>query len=119
MAAGAAGGGPMRGRSTGPWSDGGAVEEGIRRQQRRRNGVQTALLLGGLGLLPPGIAWLLFGTGGLVWMLIAVAVLLVVRPRVPTEEVLTTYGAQRLPRWAAPELHGLVDVLAERAGLSA
>jgi heat shock protein HtpX len=27
------------------------------------------------------------------------------------------YGAQRLPRTAAPELHGLVEVLAERAGL--
>src|SRR5690242_5064411 len=65
------------------WSDGRAVEDRIR-QQRLLNGVHTALLLGGLVLLPPGLAWLLFGTGGLIWMLLASAVLLFFRHRVPT-----------------------------------
>jgi heat shock protein HtpX len=100
------------------WSDVGVLDERIRRRQRLRNGVQSALLLGGLVLVAAGLAWLLFGTIGLLWILLAGVVVAAVRPRVPTRSMLAMYGAQELPPAAAPELHHLVQALARRAELS-
>jgi heat shock protein HtpX len=95
------------------------LDERIRRRQRLRNGLQGGLLLGGLVLVAAGLAWLLFGTAGLVLMLLAGIVVVALRPRVPTRSMLAVYGAQELPRAAAPELHRLVEVLAQRAELRA
>jgi heat shock protein HtpX len=95
------------------------LDEGIRRRQRRRNAVQSMLLLGSLVLVAAGLAWLLFGPAGLVWMLIAGGVAVAFRPRIPTRSLLAMYGAQPLPPAAAPELHQLVRELAKRSGLPA
>ena len=87
------------------------------RCQQVRNVVQSALLLGCLPALAAGLAWLLFGTQGLVWILVPGVVVLVFRPRVPARAVLAVYRARPLPYAVAPELHWMVQELAERAGL--
>jgi heat shock protein HtpX len=89
----------------------------IRQRQKARNALQTLLLLGSLVLVAAALAWLLFGTTGLVWMLIAGGVVLLVRPRIPTRTLLAMYGAVPLPPEYVPGLHQAVQVFAERAGL--
>jgi heat shock protein HtpX len=66
-----------------------------------------------------GLAWLLFGAGGLLWALVLGGIVLALRPRVPPRWVLSMYGARPLPYAAAPELHRYVQALAGRAGLPA
>jgi heat shock protein HtpX len=87
------------------------------RRHTLRNVVQELLLLGGLAVLAGAAAWLLAGPAGALWVLLAVVLLAALRPRVPVAWVLSAYRAQPLPRWVAPQLHELVDVLAVRARL--
>ena len=79
--------------------------------------VQELLLLTGMAVVFAAVGWLLWGRAGLLSVLLAGLVVAVLRPRVPVGWVLWMYRAQPLPRWAAPQLHWIVDVLAERAGL--
>src|SRR6476469_4306251 len=87
------------------------------RRHRFRNLAQELLMLLGLAVVLGAVAWLLTGLGGLLWVLVTVLVLGALRPRVPTAWVLSMYQAPPLPRWAAPRLHEVVDVIAVRAGL--
>jgi heat shock protein HtpX len=86
-------------------------------RHRVRNLVQELLLLTGLAVLLGAVGWLLAGWTGLLWVLLLVVMVGALRPRVPTAWVLSMYQAQPLPRWVAPRLHEIVDVLAVRAGL--
>lgn len=74
-------------------------------------------MLTGLAVVLGAVAWLLVGWEGLLWVLLTVVLLAALRPRVPTAWVLSMYRAEPLPRWAAPRLHAVVDVLAVRAQL--
>ena len=87
------------------------------RRHRFRNLAQELLMLLGLAVVLGAVAWLLTGLAGLLWVLVTVLLLGALRPRVPTAWILSMYQAQPLPRWAAPRLHEVVDVLAVRAGL--
>src|SRR6478672_1551868 len=87
------------------------------RRHRIRNIAQELLMLTGLAVMLGAVAWLLTGLAGLVWVLATIVLLGALRPRVPTAWVLSMYRAQPLPRWAAPRLHEVVDVLAVRARL--
>ena len=87
------------------------------RRQKARNLAQSALLLGSLLLVALGLAWLLVGLAGVIWLLSLTAVAVAVRRRVPTRAQLVMYRAQPLPYAAAPGLHLVVRELAERAGL--
>ena len=89
----------------------------MRRRQRLRNVAQSTLLLGCLLAVAAGLAWLLLGALGLTWTLALGAVVLLLRPRIPSQVVLAMYRAQPVPRVVAPELHWMVDELTERAGL--
>ena len=88
-----------------------------RSRHKLRNMAQAVVLLGGMAGMLGLVAWLLFGLAGLFWMLAAGAVAILFRPNVPAEWILSMYGAQRLPRDAAPELHRYVRILSKRAGL--
>lgn len=95
------------------------VVDGYGYQQRKLgNLLQTALLMGGLLGLLGLIGWLLAGGEGLLWTLLAGALVLVTSPRVPPRVLLRMHGASPLPPRAAPRLHGAVHELAARAGLS-
>jgi heat shock protein HtpX len=90
---------------------------GTTTRQRWRNGVQTALLLGGMAVVLTLLAWLVLGPVGLV-LVVGLGVLVVaVRPRTRAAWTLRMYGAQPLPERAAPQLHAAVRVLAARSGL--
>lgn len=89
------------------------------RRHRLRNAAQAVLLLGGMAAVLAGLAWLLFGAGGLLWALVLAGIVLALQPRVPPRWVLSMYGARPLPYAAAPELHRYVQALAARAGLPA
>ena len=89
----------------------------IPRRQHRRNVAQAFLLLGGMVAVLGILAWLLLGPQGLVWVLVAGAVVAAIRPKIPPRWVLSMYGARALPEAAAPELHRFVAILARRAGL--
>jgi heat shock protein HtpX len=64
------------------------------------------------------VAFVLLGTAGLVVVLTCTITVALVRPRVSVGFVMWLYDAQPLPRWAAPRLHRIVDVLSERARLT-
>ena len=87
------------------------------RRQRARNLLQTALLLGCLLALAVGLAALLFGVQGLLWILVPGSVVLLLRPRIPARALLAVYRAGPLPYAAAPDVHWMAQELAERAGL--
>jgi heat shock protein HtpX len=88
-----------------------------RRRQKVRNAAQSTLLLGCLLAVAAGVGWLLLGAFGLLWLTALAAVVLLLRPRIPARVVLRVFRAEPLPREVAPELHWIVDRLAERAGL--
>ena len=87
------------------------------RRQRLRNRLQGLLLLGGMATVLAVLAWIVLGSNGLLWVLVPATVAMVMQPRIPAQWTLTMYGARRLPEWAAPDLHRLVQLLARRAGL--
>jgi heat shock protein HtpX len=66
----------------------------------RANRLQSALLLGAMGALMALIGWLLWGSAGLVVLLLAVPVLALVNPAVAPGWVMRMNGAvRRPPRW--------------------
>lgn len=89
----------------------------VRRRQKARNLAQGALLLGGMVTLAAGLTWLLFGGRALLPVLVAGVVAGLLGSGVSPRWVLRAQGAQPLPRSAAPWLHGIVDELADQAGL--
>ena len=93
------------------------LNEAARRRQQRRNWAQAALLLGGMVLTLGLCAWLLFGIRGVLWSVVLGAIALAMRPRMRPDWVLRMYRARPLPVTAAPQLHQMVEILAERAGL--
>ena len=93
------------------------LDPGARRRQRWRNAAQSTLLLGCLLAVAAGVLWLLAGAVSLLWLPLLIGVVLVLSPRTPARVVLGALRAEPLPREAAPELHWIVDRLAERAGL--
>ena len=93
------------------------LDQRTRRRYRVRNTAQAALLLGGMVAVLAGLAWMLLGPAGLVWVLLAGGLVSALRPHVPPGWVLSVYGAVPLPPDLAPALHHYVRVLAERARL--
>ena len=93
------------------------IDARIRRRQKVRNALQGLAMLTGMVLIFALIAWMFFGSSGLIVIVGVGLVLALVRPKVPPRWVLQMYGAQPLPARSAPDLHRAVAILAERAGL--
>ncbi len=88
------------------------------RQHRLLNVLQSALLLAGMAGLLALLGWLLGGQDGVVWALVTAAALMLFSPGLSPAFTLRLYGARRLHPREAPELHRIVDLLAQRAGLA-
>lgn len=84
---------------------------------RLRNRIQSLLLLGGMSLLLALLGWLLAGSGGLLWSLLAGMLALLLGPLVSPALVLRLLGAIPVAPPQAPELHAMARELAKRAGL--
>jgi heat shock protein HtpX len=93
------------------------LDEGERRRHKRRNRLQSALLLGGMAALLALCGWSVAGIEGVVWTLLLGGVMVAFSPRLPPYWLLRMYGAQRLHPAELVELHELLRWLAERAGL--
>lgn len=87
------------------------------RRHRRRNLIQSVLLLGGMVALLSACGWIVAGGEGVAWAVLAGGLSLVFSPRVSPGLVLRLYRARPLARWELPELHALLDEIAAAAGL--
>jgi heat shock protein HtpX len=81
------------------------------------NYLRTAILLAGLTALFMGIGYLIGGASGATIALVIAAATNLFAYWNSDRMVLSTYGAQEVDRYTAPELVSLVATLAERAGL--
>ncbi len=84
------------------------LDEAERRRHRLRNILHTWLLILGSGALVALIAWILFGTVGLIWAAILTGVGLWSAGQVSPRMVLGLYRARPLSPRELPELHAIV-----------
>lgn len=85
----------------------------------RRNVIHSVILIGGIGAIMAVCAYVLWGRSGVVWGFVLIGALLLISPRIAPEIIIRMYGARRIgPAEGAPLL-GVVNDLAQRAGLAA
>src|SRR5690625_6179602 len=94
------------------------IDARLIRRQRRRNRLQSLLVLVGMVLIFALIAWMFLGRTGLITVLGLGLVIWLLQPRVPTSWILRMYRAVPLPERNAPDLHRALATLSQRAGLS-
>lgn len=87
------------------------------RYYKWQNGLHTLLLMTGMLVLTSLLGWMLWGTGGVVILLVCVFTLSALMPRIPGAWLMRMYRARRLTPQTAPGLHNMVQELALRAGL--
>jgi heat shock protein HtpX len=87
------------------------------RAHQRRNLAQTIVLTAGMTLLLGALGWLLGGPVSVIWAVIVGLTALAIGTRASAGLLLRLYRARPIPRDAAPQLHAIVDEVAERAGL--
>lgn len=93
------------------------LNDARRRAHKVRNIVHSVVLVLGLGLLMSVCAWILSGWSGVVWAIAAVAVAVLIAPRLPPEMVMRMYRARPLDAASGGRLFALVDALSARAEL--
>ena len=85
---------------------------------KRRNVIQSILLLGGMALLLIAMGWLIAGLTG-IWFAVAGTILLAGGQRISPHMVFHMYRARRLTPAEAPVLLRIVQLLTQRANLPA
>jgi heat shock protein HtpX len=83
------------------------------------NRVQSLLLFGFMGGFLALLGWFLWGSDGVLMLLIVGAVFVAVNPVVSPPLIMRLYGARALSPAQAPTLYAAVQELARRAGLAA
>lgn len=86
-------------------------------RHRRRNRLESLLILCGLAAWAALVGWLLAGPEGIVWSALAGSILLFLQPGRSVTLLRTLFGALPLASSAAPDLTRLVADLSQRAGL--
>ena len=89
----------------------------VREAHRRQNSAQTFALLGGMALLLAVPVALIWGLGGLAFVVGLVGVTFLGARQVPPDLMMRAYRAQRVTPEAAPGLVHILEVLSERADL--
>ncbi len=93
------------------------LDPAVLARHHRRNRLQTAAVLGGLGLWMAMVGWLVAGINGVIWAVGGTALLLTIQPSRSAALLRALYGALPVTQAEAPGLYGLTASLAERAGL--
>ena len=93
------------------------LDEKTRRAHKLRNSLHSVLLLLGLGVVLSLSAMLVWGPSGVIWALLAVAILVFFAPRIPPEAVMRMYRATEVHPRAAGQVGRVLQILSERAGL--
>jgi heat shock protein HtpX len=86
---------------------------------RRRNALQSAVVLVGMAALLAALGWSVAGWNGVAWGLLGGGVALLLQPRLSWRMLRALYGARPLSSREAPGLCDLVGELARRASLPA
>jgi heat shock protein HtpX len=89
------------------------------KRRRLQNLLQTAILLGGMGVLLALLGWQLAGPAGIAWMTMFGATILLFGARISPSLVLRMYGARPLAVGEAPALEAIVAELAQRTRMPA
>ncbi|MEM7130199.1 MAG: zinc metalloprotease HtpX [Chloroflexota bacterium] len=84
---------------------------------RIRNVLHSILLIVAMLALLALLGYSLFGTTGLVWMMIIGLILLFVGQRISPQLVMRLYNARPLSKREAPQLYRLTEILSQRAEL--
>jgi heat shock protein HtpX len=85
-----------------------------RRRQIRRH---SALLLTAMAALLSYCGWIIGEWNGILWSLLAGAMVLALARRVPPGRLLHAIGARPVTRWEAPQLYEILEALCRRAAL--
>lgn len=93
------------------------LDEPTRREHKRRNRLHSLLLLTGIAGVLSLSAMLVWGLAGLVWAVLAVALLMLFAPRVPPEAVMRLYRAREIDQRFEDALVRVLAILSDRAEL--
>jgi heat shock protein HtpX len=93
------------------------LDERERRRHKRRDRIQSVLLISGMGGLLAICGWIIAGGEGVVWALLTGCLSLLFAPRVSPWLTLRMYGAVPLRPHDVPALYRVLDLISERAGL--
>ncbi len=88
------------------------------RRHKLNNALQSLLIVAGMAGLLALLGWLIAGTEGVIWAVVAAAVAVVLGPRVSPGLVLRLYRARPIAPWQAPQLYAVTEALARRAGIA-
>jgi heat shock protein HtpX len=94
------------------------LDDESRRAHKASNELQSALLVGGLGLVTAFSVWLLWGAMGVALTLVAVGLVYAFAPRLPPEIVMRVFRARPLDPGHGDQVLDVLQQLASRAGLS-
>jgi heat shock protein HtpX len=94
------------------------LDDESRRAHKASNELQSALLVGGLGLVTAFSVWLLWGAMGVALTLAAVGLVYAFAPRLPPEIVMRVFRARPLDPGHGDQVLDVLQQLASRAGLS-
>jgi heat shock protein HtpX len=94
------------------------LDDESRRAHKASNELQSALLVGGLGLVTAFSVWLLWGAMGVALTLVAVGLVYAFAPRLPPEIVMRVFRARPLDPGHGDQVLEVLQQLATRAGLS-
>ncbi|MBI1386270.1 MAG: M48 family metalloprotease [Rhizobiales bacterium] len=89
------------------------------RAHRKRNFIHTIVIIAAMSLLVGLSAFLLFGWQGVVVALLAVPVVLMLAPRLPSQVIMQLYGARPISGPTGEQLRAILTELAQRAELTA
>ena len=95
------------------------LDPAMRREHRRRNLLQSVLLIAGIGAVVAVATSLVWGASGVLASFVTIGVLAAFAPRLPPEVVMRLYRAQRVEPERGGQLAALVGELARRAELPA
>ena len=95
------------------------IDPAIHRRAKRRNIINTWLIVSGLVALLLLSSWLLFGITGIVWSFALGAFVLIAGPRFSPAMILRLYRARPLGPRHVPDLWSVLEELARRADLPA
>lgn len=87
------------------------------RRHKRRNALQSLLLLGGMVLLLAACGWIVAGVPGVIWAVVLGVFGVIMNARISPELMLRFIGAAPLPLAELQDLHRVFLALADRAGL--
>jgi heat shock protein HtpX len=94
------------------------LDDESRRAHKTRNELQSALLVGGLGLVTAFSAWLVWGAMGVAFTLVVVGLVYAFAPRLPPELVMRLFRARPLDPGHGEQILDVLQRLAARAGLA-